>query len=171
MLITAFNLAIFGFYQLGPFLFERLETRWFAFGQSGLVLAAASLLGAFINSVLLQRGARAGQLVEAGVLLLGIGAGGVILLASSPALIIGMAIVALAYAVAIPNILTGALRNYGDRLGTSGAILSMLYYVLLGAGLTAAGFGQRLDILLAASAILAALTLYAKRPSLVSKGL
>lgn len=163
LLIAVFNLAIFGYYQLGPFLFERLETRWLEFGESGLVLAAASLLGAFANSLLLRRGRNAGQLVRLGVLLLAIGAGLLVLLASSPAFLIGMAVVALAYAIAIPNILAGALRNYPHRLGTAGAILSMLYYVLLGMGLVAAGFGQRLDLLLVACAMLAAIALGVER--------
>ncbi|MET4579379.1 MFS transporter [Ottowia thiooxydans] len=163
VLISVFNLAFFGYYQLGPFVFERLQARWFEFGDSGIFLAGASLLGAFANSVLLRRGWSAGQLVRLSAWLLAIGAGILVLLASSPAFVIGMAVVALAYAMAIPNILTGALRNYADRLGTSGAILSMLYYVLLGLGLMVAGFGQRLDLLLVACAVLAALVLGSKR--------
>ncbi|ARC89332.1 MFS transporter [Rhodovulum sp. MB263] len=163
VLIAAFNLAIFGYYQLGPFLFERLENRWLEFGQSGLVLAAASLLGAYANSRLLRRGKSPGQIVGYGVLLLTLGALLVTLLASGPAFLIGTAIVALAYAIAIPNILAEALRNYADRLGTAGAILSLLYYTLLGLGLAIAGWGQRLDLLLLACAMLAALAI--RRPS------
>ncbi|MBL3575537.1 MFS transporter [Rhodovulum sulfidophilum] len=157
VLIAAFNLAIFGYYQLGPFLFERLEDRWLEFGESGLVLAAASLLGACANSLLLRRGSPPRGLVGYGVLLLAIGALVLSLLASGPAFVIGMAVVALAYAMAIPNILAEALQNYTDRLGTAGAILSMLYYTLLGLGLVVAGWGQRLDLLVLACAMLGAL--------------
>ena len=74
-----------------------------------------------------------------------------------------MAIIALAYAIAIPNILARALKDYADRLGTAGAILSMLYYVLLGAGLVMAGLGQRLDILLIACSMLTVLILAIRR--------
>ncbi|BAQ69157.1 major facilitator protein [Rhodovulum sulfidophilum] len=157
VLIAAFNLAIFGYYQLGPFLFERLETPWLEFGESGLVLAAASLLGAWANSLLLRRGTPPRDLVGYGVLLLAIGALLLSLLASGPAFVIGMAVVALAYAMAIPNILAEAVQNYTDRLGTAGAILSMLYYTLLGLGLVVAGWGQRLDLLVLACAMLGAL--------------
>ncbi|MBL3554154.1 MFS transporter [Rhodovulum sulfidophilum] len=157
VLIAAFNLAIFGYYQLGPFLFERQEDRWLEFGESGLVLAAASLLGAWANSLLLRRGTPPRGLVGYGVLLLAIGALVLSLLASGPAFVIGMAVVALAYAMAIPNILAEALQNYTDRLGTAGAILSMLYYTLLGLGLVVAGWGQRLDLLVLACAMLGAL--------------
>lgn len=159
ILIAIFNLTIFGYYQLGPFLFERLESHWLDFGKSGLVLAMASLFGAFINSFLLRQNRRAGQLIKLGVLLLAIGAGLTILLSSSPAFLLGIAIIALAYAIAIPNILAGALKNYTSRLGTAGAILSMLYYLLLGMGLIVAGWGQRLDLLLIACSLLAAFTL------------
>jgi len=157
VLIAAFNLAIFGYYQLGPFLFECQENRWLEFGESGLVLAAASLLGACANSLLLRRGSPPRGLVGYGVLLLAIGALLLSLLASGPAFVIGMAVVALAYAMAIPNILAEALQNYTDRLGTAGAILSMLYYTLLGLGLVVAGWGQRLDLLVLACAMLGAL--------------
>ncbi|WP_027966981.1 hypothetical protein [Halomonas halocynthiae] len=121
--------------------------------------SAASLLGAFINSRLLRRGSDAGQLIKLGVLLLAVGAILTRLLSFSPAFLLGMAVIALAYAIAIPNILAGALQGYADRLGTAGAILSLLYYVLLGLGLVIAGQGQRLDILLLACSMLAALTL------------
>ncbi|MBL3611225.1 MFS transporter [Rhodovulum sulfidophilum] len=157
VLIAAFNLAIFGYYQLGPFLFECQENRWLEFGESGLVLAAASLLGACANSLLLRRGTPPRDLVGYGVLLLAIGALLLSLLASGPAFVIGMAVVALAYAMAIPNILAESLQNYTDRLGTAGAILSMLYYTLLGLGLVVAGWGQRLDLLVLACAMLGAL--------------
>jgi len=159
VLIAVFNLAIFGYYQIGSFLFEQLPSHWFDFGKSGLALAAASLLGAFINAFFLRRDKSPKQLIQIGIFLLGLGAGLTTLLSSSPAFLIGVAITALAYAIAIPNILAGALKNYADRLGTAGAILSMLYYILLGMGLVITGLGQRLDILLIACSMLAALTL------------
>lgn len=152
-LIAIFNLTIFAYYQMGPFLFEGLKTRWFEFGESGLVLAAASLAGALANSALLQREWSAVQLVRLGVFLLSAGAGIVFIWSSSPVFMVGMAVIATAYALAIPNILAGALRNYTDRPGTAGALLSLLYYNLLGLGLVAAGFGQRLDLVLVACAM------------------
>lgn len=152
-LVAIFNLAIFGFYQLGPFLFERLETTWLGFGESGLALAAASLAGASVNAVLLRRGWSAERLLGMAVLLLTVGAAIVALCAASLSFLAGMAVIAGAYAVAIPNILAGALRCYADQLGTAGALFSMLYYNLLGAGLVVAGLGQRLDLLLLACAM------------------
>lgn len=155
--IAAFNLAIFGYYQLGPFAFERLDGAWLDFGHSGFLLAAASLAAAWANHALLRRGWPPERLVGLGIFLLAAGAGIVVLTARSQAFLVGMAIVAAAYALAIPNILAKALHAYAGRLGTAGAILSLLYYNLLGAGLALAGLGQRLDLTLAACAAVAAI--------------
>ncbi len=155
-LIAIFNLAIFGYYQLGPFLFARLENSWFGFGASGLALAAASLCGAFLNSALLRRGCGSEHLVLLGIVLLALGAGLVAVFSQSAAFLVGMALIAAAYAIAIPNILAHALRAHANAAGTAGAILSLIYYNLLGAGLVFAGLGQRLDLLLGCCAALAA---------------
>lgn len=166
VLIASFNLAIFAYYQLGPFLFERLETRWLDFGRSGIALAAASVAGAFVNTALVRRGWTARRLTAIGILLLALGAAMVTLLTSGAAILFGMAMIAAAYAIAIPNILATALRAYTGQLGTAGAILSLIYYNLLGAGLAVAGLGQRLDLTLIACATLAIVALAIGEPQL-----
>ncbi|MFS8045885.1 MFS transporter [Rhizobium sp. BR 314] len=160
MLICCFNLAIFGYYQLGPFLFARLENVWIDFGHSGIVLAVASLAAAIANSQLLRQGWSSQKLTRLGIVLLVLGAGFGGLFVRSPALLLGMAVIAAAYAIAIPNILSQALRAYTDRLGTAGAILSLFYYNLLGGGLVLAGLVQSLDLVLIACAGLAVLTFF-----------
>lgn len=155
-LIAIFNLAIFGYYQLGPFIFANLQDPWLGFGESGLALAAASLCGAFLNTALLRRGCGSERLVLLGIVLLALGAAMVAALIGSPAFLVGMALISAAYAIAIPNILAHALRAYAHAAGTAGAILSLIYYNLLGAALALAGLGQRLDVLLGCCALLAA---------------
>ncbi|MCP1400612.1 MFS transporter [Achromobacter insolitus] len=162
-LVAIFNLAIFGYYQLGPFLFTRLERSWLGFGESGLALAAASLCGAFLNTALLRRGWGPERLVLLGIVLLALGAGLVAALIESAAFLLGMALIAAAYAIAIPNILAHALQAYAGAAGTAGAILSLFYYNLLGAALVVAGMGQRLDLLLGCCAVIA-LAAYAAKP-------
>lgn len=165
LLIAAFNLAIFAYYQLGPFLFAGLAPgrRWLDFGHSGVVLALASVLGAIGNSALLHRGWSRQRLVGAGIALLTLGAGLVLATLHPPALLVGMAVIAAAYALAIPNLLADALQSYSGRLGSAGAILSLLYYNLLAAALLLAGLVQRLDwVLLAAAAL--AIAVYRLRP-------
>lgn len=65
--------------------------------------------------------------------------------------------VAMAYGIAIPNILARALRHYSDCVGTSGAILGLLYYLMLGIGLVLAGMSQRLGLVLVLSSLAMAL--------------
>lgn len=163
MLVSVFNLAIFGYYQLGPFLFAGMEGSWIDFGRSGIVLAAASVIAAVANSRLLRRGWSVEKLTRLGILLLAAGAMLVMLFARGPAILLGMAVIAGAYAIAIPNILSQALKAYADRLGTAGAILSLFYYNLLGAGLLLAGVVQRLDRVLIACATTAALAFFYPR--------
>ncbi|QSQ16886.1 MFS transporter [Myxococcus landrumensis] len=159
LLIAAFNAAIFSWYQLGPFRFAALEHPGLSFGQSGFLLAAGALAGALMNRALLRRGWTAEALISLGTLLLVAGAALVIVLAAllpqSLAFLSGMTLVSSAYAIAIPNVLAIALRAYADRFGTAGAILSLVYYNLLGAGLVLAGYGQRLELALAVCALLA----------------
>jgi hypothetical protein len=49
-----------------------------------------------------------------------------------------------AYAMAIPLVLGTALSAYGHCRGTAGAIFGLAYYVLIGLGLAAVGWGQSL---------------------------
>lgn len=163
-LIAVFNLAIFGYYQLGPFLFEQLEDAWLGFGESGVALALASLCGAFLNTSLLRRGWGSGRLVLLGIALLALGAGLVAVWIRNPVFLIGMALIAAAYAIAIPNILAHALRGYAHAVGTAGAILSLFYYNLLGGALVLAGLAQRLDLLLGCCAVLALVVYAVKVP-------
>ncbi len=63
----------------------------------------------------------------------------------------------MAYGLAIPNILASALTNYSDRVGTAGALLGFLYYLMLGGGLAFAGWSQNLSAVLVWSSVLAVL--------------
>jgi predicted MFS family arabinose efflux permease len=144
LLVAVFNIALFSYYSLGPFVFQRLglSAQWF--GYSGVILALGSGLGAWLNKRLLHRGVSGPQLVQiAGALTL-VGASGVWLLENSALFVLAMLVVVLAFGMAIPNILGSALANYGDRLGTAGALFGLLYYLLIGGGLMLAAWGQAL---------------------------
>jgi len=144
LLVAVFNIALFSYYSLGPFVFQRLglSAQWF--GYSGVILALGSGLGAWLNKRLLHRGVSGPQRVQiAGALTL-VGASGVWLLENSALFVLAMLVVVLAFGMAIPNILGSALANYGDRLGTAGALFGLLYYLLIGGGLMLAAWGQAL---------------------------
>ncbi len=144
LLVAVFNIALFSYYSLGPFMFQRLglSAQWF--GYSGVILALGSGLGAWLNKRLLHRGVSSPQLVRiAGALML-VGASGVWLMEESGLFVLAMLLVVLAFGMAIPNILGSALVNYTDRLGTAGALFGLLYYLLIGTGLMLAAWFQAL---------------------------
>ena len=61
LLVALFNIALFSYYSLGPFVFQRLglSAQWF--GYSGVILALGSGLGAWLNKRLLQSRVRAAR--------------------------------------------------------------------------------------------------------------
>ena len=143
-LVAAFNIALFGYYSVGPFVFTRLGLSAAEFGYSGVLLALGSGLGAWLNKALLKRGLNGEQLVlaAAGVALLG--GLSVLLLQDSWLFVWPMLLVVLAFGMAIPNVLGAALVAYQDRLGTAAAVFGLLYYLVIGAGLTVVAWAQDL---------------------------
>lgn len=164
MLVALFNLNLFSYYQLAPFEFQRLGYCAAALGYSGAILAAGIGSGAWLNRYLLQRGLNTVQLVGlAGGISLAGGIGVTILLHFNSVLFVGAEmLVVMGFGLAIPNILTSALEDYTECKGTAGALLGLFYYVLLGCGLSLAGWAQSLGWVVTGSSALA-LLLMAKR--------
>ncbi|MDQ0704424.1 putative MFS family arabinose efflux permease [Pseudomonas sp. W3I7] len=143
-LVAAFNIALFSYYSVGPFVFSRLGLSAADFGYSGVLLALGSGVGAWLNKRLLKRGINGEQLVliAAGVAVLcGLL---VVLLQHSWMFVWPMLLVVLAFGMAIPNVLGAALVAYQDRLGTAAALFGLLYYLVIGAGLTLVAWAQDL---------------------------
>jgi len=158
--IASFNVALFSYYSLAPFMFQRLGVDASVFGYSGVILALGSGFGAWLNRRLLTAGLKALQLIRlaGGIALLG--GVGVWSLQNSVAFVLPMLLVVLAFGLAIPNVLGSALADYADRLGTAGALLGLMYYLLIGAGLMLAGWFQALgETLIACSAVALLLTI------------
>ncbi len=155
LLIAIFNVCLFSYYQLAPFRFEQLGLSSAAFGYSGLLLAMGVGIGSWLNKNLLQRGWASTRIITfaAGLALFG----GLLVaaLAHVWVFVFPVALVVIAYGLAIPNILAGALVRYSDRVGTAGALLGMLYYIMLALGLLLAGWSQRLDTVLICCGVLA----------------
>lgn len=101
-LVAAFNIALFSYYSVGPFIFSRLGLSAADFGYSGVLLALGSGCGAWLNKRLLKRGVNGERLVliAAGVAVLG----GllVVLLQHSGLFVWPMLLVVLAFGMAIP---------------------------------------------------------------------
>ena len=156
-LVALFNVCMFSYYQLAPFRFEALglPPQWF--GYTGLVLAAGVGIGAAINKFLIAKQWLFTPLLMLACVLALIGGGLVYLLEDKLWFVLPMMLVVMAYGIAIPNILARALRNYKDCMGTAGAILGLMYYLMLAAGLVLAGLAQRPGIVLMTSSACALL--------------
>ena len=162
-LVALFNVALFSYYSLGPFQFQRLglSVQWF--GYSGVVLALASGLGAWLNKCLLRRSFDGARLIRLAAGLALSGGISVWLLQGSVLFVLAMVPVVLAFGMAIPNILATALGGYSDRVGTAGALFGLLYYLLMGSGLMLAVWVQALgEVLIACGALACLLTLKIK---------
>ncbi|MBP5954167.1 MFS transporter [Pseudomonas anatoliensis] len=162
--IAAFNVALFSYYSLGPFIFQRLNLDATWFGYSGVILALGSGFGAWANKRLLQAGFAAMQLIRLAAITGLLGGVGVWWLQDSGAFVLPMLLIVLAFGMAIPNILGMALVDYSDRLGTAGALLGLIYYLLIGAGMMLAGWSQALgETLIVCSAVALLLTIRATK--------
>lgn len=144
VLVALFNVALFSYYSLGPFVFQRLGLEPELFGYSGVVLALGSGFGAWLNKHLLKQGLNSEQLVTLAATIALIGGVALLALQGSAWFVAPMLLVVLAFGMAIPNILGSALANYGDRLGTAGALFGLMYYLMIGGGLMLAAWSQAL---------------------------
>ncbi len=155
LLVALFNVSVFSYYQLAPFLFQRLDlpARWY--GYSSLVLALGVGLGNGLNKRMTQRGLGVPVRVFLATVIGLIGAALVTALDTSIWFLLPMLLVVIAFGLAIPNILASALNAYADRRGTAGALLGLLYYLLIAGGLVLAGRSQDLGRVLLCCALLA----------------
>ena len=150
MLVALFNVTIFSFYQWAPFLLQGLGSDNRPMMLAGVLLAAGTFMGAFLNRRWLAAGQRSHRLVWRGVLILAVAATGLELAGTQLVFLLPAMLLALAYAIAIPNLLSSALQNYRSVAGKAGAVFGLMYSLLLGIGLAlSAWWGNLADVALA----------------------
>ena len=153
-LVAVFNVSVFSWYSLAPFMFERLgASAWM--GYSGAALAGGALLGARLNGWQLRRGLGVARLLRLACLLDLLAAVAMLGLADSLWAVAAMLLVMVAFAMAIPLVLSSALVDYGDCRGSAGALFGLFYYLQIGMGLMLVGATQALAATLLACALLA----------------
>ncbi|GAM74033.1 multidrug resistance protein D [Vibrio ishigakensis] len=144
-LVALFNIALFSYYQLGAFEFQRLGLTATDYGYSGIVLGLSTLFGSFLNKVLLQNNFSRERILGVAVMSLLSGALGVFSLSSSLWFLLPMLFVVSAFSLAIPNLLSSALTSYRANIGSAGALFGLFYYLLIGMGLSLSGLVQSLE--------------------------
>ncbi len=142
----SFNVLLFSYYSLAPFIFKEQQYSSYIFGYSSIILAAGTFVGAKLNRFLILRNIAPRILVNASVAGSFIASVFVWILSGYGIyFLIPYFFIVMAFSMAIPNILSTALIHYKNETG-SGALLGLIYYVLIGIGLVSIGFIQNLGI-------------------------
>lgn len=97
-----------------------------------------------MSEMLRKRGLSGEQLILATGAVALVGRVMVILLLERWVLTLPMLLVVMAFGLAILNLLGSALTANRDCLGTEGALLGLLYYLVIGGGLTLVVWGKNL---------------------------
>ncbi|MDK9760163.1 MFS transporter, partial [Vibrio sp. D173a] len=160
LLVSAYNVALFSYYQLGAFTFTQIGLSNEQYGYSGVVLGLGTLIGSYLNKALLARGRTSSQLLSLAALLLLVGGIGVWFTQQQAIFLVPMMLVVMSFGIAIPNVLSKALVDYRAQIGSAGALFGLLYYLLIGAGLSFVGIGQDLGMGLTVCGLIAVLATY-----------
>ncbi|UCA59819.1 MFS transporter [Chryseobacterium rhizoplanae] len=147
LLVMSFNVLLFSYYSLAPFIFKEQQYSSYIFGYSSIILAAGTFVGAKLNRFLILRNIAPRILVNASVAGSFIASVFVWILSGYGIyFLIPYFFIVMAFSMAIPNILSTALIHYKNETGSAGALLGLIYYVLIGSGLVSIGFIQNLGI-------------------------
>ncbi len=163
LLVALYNIALFAYYQLGAFTFSALGYNSEQFGYSGMVLGLGTLLGSYLNKSLVSKNVRKSQLLWLSAVLLSLGSVCVLILSQSIWFVAPMMLVVMSYGIAIPNILSDALVDYKQQVGSAGALFGLMYYIMIGTGLAMAGTVQNLGVVLLACSCLAILLAFSTK--------
>jgi len=136
LLISGINGILFSYYAEAPFIFEaHFGFTAIQYGSLGLLIAAASLLGALLVNWLINYWSPM-TIALAGLLLSSVAAGGLVLAASSGhvvGLLVGIFAVFLGLNITLPNALNRALIGYESVMGSASGWFSLGYYLLVSA--------------------------------------
>lgn len=147
LLVMSFNVLLFSYYSLAPFIFKEQQYSSYVFGYSSIILAAGTFVGAKLNRFLILRNIAPRILVNISVAGSFIASVFVwILTGYGVYFLVPYFFIVMAFSMAIPNILSTALIHYKNETGSAGALLGLIYYVLIGSSLVSVGLIQNLGI-------------------------
>ncbi|MFT0212761.1 MFS transporter [Pseudomonas sp. F1_0610] len=163
LLITVFNISLFSYYQLGPFIFIKLGVTEKEFTCSGLILSLGIVIGSLLNKKLLTKNWLSVSIVKLGSVILLLSGVFCWLFSQNFIFLIGVFLTFCAYGLAIPAILSDALKDYHAALGRAGALLGLCYYLLISLGLLVAGALQNIAMVIFTCGLLACIALVVLR--------
>jgi predicted MFS family arabinose efflux permease len=163
LLVALYNIALFSYYQLAPFAFEKLGFNSAQFGYSGFAMGFGALLGSYFNKALLSKRASQRSLLWFSTSVFTIGAIGVHTIHDSIWFVVPMILVVISFGIAIPNVLSVALVDFKHQTGSAGALFGLFYYLLIGGGLSIAGEVQDLGTVLIACGAVIILVMLSRR--------
>lgn len=147
LLIMSFNVLLFSYYALAPFIFKENHYSSYAFGYSSIILAAGTFIGAKFNRFLLFKNISPKTLVKISTFGSCIASAFVWMLAGKGIyFLLPYFFIVMTFSIAIPNILSTALVQYKNETGSAGALLGLIYYSMIGAGLVSVGYIQNLGL-------------------------
>lgn len=115
-------------------------------------------MGSYINRCLLKKKIKQTRLIEIAITLLILGSLGLYYTFNSIYFVLMMSLVVIAFGIAIPNIISNALKDYTQSKGSAGAILGLMYYLQIGIGLTVSGMKENLSRTLLVCSVLTFIT-------------
>jgi len=134
LLISGINGILFSYYAEAPFIFEKhFGLTAFQYGWLGLVIGAASIVGAIITNHL------AGHTAPEKIVDLGLTislAGTLIIFVTTNNLILFLVSVLITFIginIVLPIALSRALIGFEDVIGTASGLLSFIYYLVISA--------------------------------------
>jgi hypothetical protein len=117
----SFNVLLFSYYSLAPFIFKEQQYSSYIFGYSSIILAAGTFVGAKLNRFLILRNIAPRILVNASVAGSFIASVFVWILSGYGIyFLIPYFFIVMAFSMAIPNILSTALIHYKNETGSAG---------------------------------------------------
>lgn len=162
ILVMCFNVLLFNYYAFAPFIFDKNGVSLNLYGYSGIILAIGSFLGSSINKRLISLNFTAHKIIQIASILAVFSSLLLFFTQEELTFLIPIIGVVTAFGMAIPAILSQALMDYENHRGSAGALFGLLYYLLIGLGLSLSSCVGSLAIVYTAFSIIAFVISYCK---------
>ncbi len=145
IMVALINIMVFNFYSIAPVKFESLGLNSSQYGLVGLLLSSGSLLGGVLNRFLLKKHCQA-EFIAKTVFLITFAASLMLQVCDDTVfLVFPYFLIMVAHAFSV-NILSLALVDYKNKIGSLSSLFGFSYYLMLAAGLLLFNFVESLTL-------------------------